>query len=411
MEPYADTGMPNPRRLARRMWRLAAAVLLAACAGLAGAAPDPAWRATQAAGTWKAVSAARLADVDPAATPKYNPDHPAQAPWHGTGGQAAVMAAWGGGAFDDARSTLWIWGGGHGNYAGNEVYSMDLAADSPVFRLRRAPTGAVGNRGVLDDRREAHAVYFDGRPRSTHSYGNLAVDAAGNLWAAPNDGLYASGGQNAHAFRFNAATGDWDVHLATAWSPTDMTGSSVYVPTRNEIVMIPASLGRYARFDPDTLAVTLSPRQASGNPNQALFDPLRNAVIIFAPAAVKYLDMALPDIADQAPLRLSAPPPADNGGRGWAYDAANDRYVTWDGEREAFLTLTPPPRHWRRDTWTYGAFEPARKSVLPPRKAASGTWGRFFHSTSLRGFGLVNSTRQAVYFYALDDGSAVAPGH
>src|SRR5262249_3302424 len=37
-----------------------------------------------------------------------------------------VTLAWNSGVFDTKRNRLIVWGGGHGDYAGNEVYSVDL---------------------------------------------------------------------------------------------------------------------------------------------------------------------------------------------------------------------------------------------------------------------------------------------
>ena len=38
----------------------------------------------------------------------------------------AVTGAWSGGAFDSLRNRLYILGGGHADYAGNEVYVLDV---------------------------------------------------------------------------------------------------------------------------------------------------------------------------------------------------------------------------------------------------------------------------------------------
>lgn len=317
------------------------------------------------------------------------------------------MGAWGGGIYDEAHGDLWVWGGGHSNYAGNEVYRINVFADTPAWAMLIPPTGAVGNTGTLNDGNEGSGVYFDGRPRSTHTYGNLALDSAGNLWAAPNDGLYASGAQNSRAFRFNRSSLDWDQNFATTWTPTDMFGGSVYVPTRNEIVMIPTSLSQYARFNPDTHAVTKSTKYANGGNSlelQAVYDPVRNAVLIFGNTAIKYLDMATPDAADATALTLSSAVPTENRRMGWAYDSANDRFAAWDPGTNTFVTLTAPSSNWKTNTWTFGTLTPASTAVVPGSKASAGTWGRFFYSAALRGFGLVNNTTSALYFYALDAG-------
>jgi hypothetical protein len=43
------------------------------------------------------------------------------------GWSANVMVAWCGGAYDTKRDRLIIWGGGHNDYRGNEVYVFNLA--------------------------------------------------------------------------------------------------------------------------------------------------------------------------------------------------------------------------------------------------------------------------------------------
>ena len=47
---------------------------------------------------------------------------------HGTSGCAAVIRAWGGAAADTKRNRLLVWGGGHNDYYGNEVYALDIEA-------------------------------------------------------------------------------------------------------------------------------------------------------------------------------------------------------------------------------------------------------------------------------------------
>ena len=41
-------------------------------------------------------------------------------------GFTAIMSAWSGGAYDPTNKKLYIWGGGHGDYCGNEVLSFNL---------------------------------------------------------------------------------------------------------------------------------------------------------------------------------------------------------------------------------------------------------------------------------------------
>lgn len=46
----------------------------------------------------------------------------------GVSGCSSVIAAWSGAAAEIDNNQLYIWGGGHDDYYGNEVYALDLAA-------------------------------------------------------------------------------------------------------------------------------------------------------------------------------------------------------------------------------------------------------------------------------------------
>ncbi|MET0591842.1 MAG: hypothetical protein ABW133_04030, partial [Polyangiaceae bacterium] len=83
----------------------------------------------------------------------------------GTSGCSSVINAWSGAAADIDNNQLYIWGGGHDDYHGNEVYALDLAA----LRMKRlnepSPASAIVG---CDDK------YTDGLPSSRHTYDGLA---------------------------------------------------------------------------------------------------------------------------------------------------------------------------------------------------------------------------------------------
>lgn len=389
---------------------------------ISGGITTPLWLSLIPYGEWGTAGSHTLSAIDPALDPTINPNHPAAAPWAGSSGQTTIMGAWGGGAFDLARDILFAFGGGHSNYAGNEVCSQDLSADWPVWTLRRKPTGAIGNTGELNDGLEESGVYFDGRPRSTHTYGNLTI-VDGDMISLPNDGLYATGIQNAYGFRFDHTLNDWadwgvapyTKLVSTGWGPTDMTGSSVFVPERREIWMIPSSYSQYARFNVDTKTLAVSPRYINGSgggttaSNQAIDDPVRNAAIIFLDTKISYIDKATPDDTNDLSLTLSDAVPANNKIRGWVYDSANDRYMTWDDATSVFITLKPPASNWKTATWTFGTLAPSALTTVPTSRAPAGTWGRHFYSPRLKGIGLVNRTTEPTYFFRMPRPLRLAP--
>src|SRR6266849_4211047 len=78
-------------------------------------------------------------------------------------GCANVVAAWSGGIADTTRNRLILWGGGHTDYNGNEVYALDL--NTLTFARLNNPSTPAGS---------CVAANPDGTPNSRHTYGGLA---------------------------------------------------------------------------------------------------------------------------------------------------------------------------------------------------------------------------------------------
>ena len=76
-------------------------------------------------------------------------------------GFAAVITAWSGGAADIKRGRLLVWGGGHGDYSGNEIYAFDINT-LKWDRLSNPSTNVGGD--------ESSGIYPDGTPRARHTY-------------------------------------------------------------------------------------------------------------------------------------------------------------------------------------------------------------------------------------------------
>src|SRR5262245_35058305 len=70
-------------------------------------------------GHWYEVPNSQLEAVDPCPSSDCS--------WSAVEGVDAVMNDWSGGAFDTFRDRLIVWGGGHGGYAGNEIYVFSLS--------------------------------------------------------------------------------------------------------------------------------------------------------------------------------------------------------------------------------------------------------------------------------------------
>jgi hypothetical protein len=104
-------------------------------------------------GEWKQLTSADISAVTPPVQP--------------AGYFSARIDAWNGISADTLTSRIYLGGaGGHADYAGNEVYVLDLNATAPQWVLETEPSPASA---YLVDK----PYYSDGRPSPTHTYYTL----------------------------------------------------------------------------------------------------------------------------------------------------------------------------------------------------------------------------------------------
>lgn len=115
------------------------------------ALPDGQWAAIASAGTLSAVAPPTVSDSDT--------------------GQRAIISAWNGATVDQAnRRFILLANGGHGDYAGNEGYRLDLGSATPAWQRFFDPTP---NSSLIfnDSPGGSFALNAEGRPRSMHTSG------------------------------------------------------------------------------------------------------------------------------------------------------------------------------------------------------------------------------------------------
>lgn len=363
----------------------------------------PAWRRSMAANTWAAPGSNTLSSVNPATDAAVNPNYPSDAPWIGANGFASVVSAWSGAAWDEATKKLLITGGGHADYAGNEVYSWD--ALTATFARLNNPTGAIGNTGTLNDGLDATVPgYFDGRPRAAHTYGNLPL-RSGVMWNFQGS-TYASGFGICAAWKFEL--NDWVRHGSTTFGGS--YGSTLYDASRGKFIRISSGNSRPVWYDPvgDTTAQMTHWTNNDAQEMYGVIDTRRDLVVQFS----KYVTLfKLDDTADAVVATQTGTVPdwvalssVDNPSRaGIVYDYANDRYLVWHGTASIYV-LTPPAigQNPLTANWVWSTISPAEGNlVTPSNDADNGTYGRFWHSPSLNCVGVVNAVNEQMYVFAL----------
>lgn len=363
----------------------------------------PAWRRTLATHTWAHLTGNTLGDLDPKLDPLVNPSYPGDAPWTGMNGQPSVVSAWSGGAWDEGGRALYITGGGHGDYGGNEVYKWD--ALTGVFSRINKPTGAIGNLGTVNDGNDAtNPCYFDGQPRSAHNYGNLQL-VNGEFWNFQGAN-YSTGFGVRSAFKL---VGTSFVRQTTRTFGATY-GATIWDSSRNRFLLIGSGNSQPQWWKPaDDSLGTMA--HWTNNDQQEMFgvyDSRRDIVLQFS----RYVTcFKCDDTSDAVAITATGTPP------NWAtytalgypsrssvvYDYANDRYLVW-GNGTSIYILTPPAvgQNPLTANWAWSKIDAAAGNTVTPTATSNGTYGRFWYSPFLKCCGVVNSTTERMHVFALD---------
>lgn len=240
----------------------------------------PAWRRGLARGQWVRLPGSDLENAVP--EPRVQ------------GSLKARIDAWNGLAADRGRNRLYsAANGGHADYAGNEVYELDLSKDRPRWTMLRGPTPRDAILASNYNRKEYNDYYRDGRPASTHTYYALQFVAsrnavfkfgAGSLWGTGNEANWKTDA-------FSLENDDWQP--AGTWpdvaeGPRKLAlAASVCIDPSNEHVYV-AAPGRLHRFDPASgsyESLAKWPQNSTAVRARACaVDPVRRRVIFFGNA-------------------------------------------------------------------------------------------------------------------------------
>jgi hypothetical protein len=339
-------------------------------------------------GTWLRVPNSNLSAVNPC--PANN------CSYSSVTGVSAVMDAWSGGTFDSTRNRLIIWGGGHNDYAGNEVYAFDLATLS-WSRLTNPSTPNTNNSGT----------YGDGTPSSRHTYATVAylpnVDRMFNAGGA----IYQSGNGNNMTWFFNFSNNTWQ-RRTDAPSPSNgecCGHAAAYDPVTGHVFR--SHGGGLSEYDPNNNTWT---NHGGSSPslyiNAAIAPADRLMVAVgggsYGVAGTYYwrlnpLSGALnkASTSGDKTVELGAAP-------GFAWSSSANVFVGWNGG-SAVYTLDPK-------TWVWTKIDPAvANTVIPTAPNSRGTYGRFQYVPAMNVFVLVNRVNEDVYIYKPAFGGSASP--
>ena len=324
--------------------------------------------------------AATLAEVIPQPTPFNRPP-------------SGHLTAWNGGVLLhlDGLPYLATHGGGHGDYAGNEINVFGPlcgdGSDMPSWRVLWGPTPE-------DEVQLDEAWNFDGNPNISHTRDTMAVlgDSFFRFWqSGPYPGVNAS----RDTLRFDVSTLAWDgedVHPDVP-SPGGVRGSVVADPSRGVVWIVSDGASQLVSYDPTTQAYTTHGASYTTLIEiTAGLDSNRDQLLVWdgrdRPGHLLF-DLANPDDDPVADGFSGAFPPYKSG---IEFDPVRDRYVAL-GEGEQLDTvheLDPETRVWSTRTFDGDTF---------PSHNSQGHFGRFRYVPELGGYVYVGRIDGPVFFF------------
>lgn len=360
----------------------------------------PAWLRSLALNTWTEIGGNVITDVDPANDPLINQNYPSAAPWGGGYTAANIADQWSGGALDDTRGVMWVMGGGHSGYYGNEAYSIDFTADAPSWIRRGYPSGSIQKACASFTSNGADASLLpDGRPHQVHTYNLLTTTQNGDLFCGPTGFTWQGvAAPNGHLFR--TATDDWDASISYPKIAGEAASCGVcYDPIRN--IVWGMNDTHVVKWDVETGTLTDVFgiwSGVSGSYAKLIYDSNRQIVVIFlgvtptdafSGASVIYFDATNPVeyfIAPQSIAQFLLGPSSIG------FDPTSDKYFMWNGS--VMTTITPPASGYSINNWIHTSYS---FSGTPSANSLNGTWGRFQVSEKYGCVFLLNGTDERLW--------------
>ena len=300
-----------------------------------------------------------------------------------------VVEAWGGAAADTLRNRLIVWGGGHSDYSGNEVYDLDLNR----LTMNRLTDPAVP---VASDCVEALS---SAQPNSRHTYDSLVYVPELDAMLSFSGSLAPTGCASKASWKFDMKKLGWTQLAPSGTSPVFNGGVAAvsYDPTRRLAFISTESYGSFAYYDFAANSYKLLNRNAMTEGHEtSVIDPTRKLFFLLGGGYGYKIDISGKDSSySLKTIRANGCFFKNSVYPGVAFDSAQDRIVGWEGGNTVFL-YNPEADSCSTVTYPNG----------PGAQQANGTNKRFSYFPALNVFALVNGFKEDAYVLRLTGGAS-----
>jgi hypothetical protein len=307
-----------------------------------------------------------------------------------------------GGWFDDERNELGVWGGGHGDYPGNEVCTFPLATGVWTCGPRSPYPYAASNPGPA----QTLDTLADGNPGARHTYSCLArVNIPGYDGFFCHGGALWQGGYPVNStWFFHRDTLKWEkLPPRPLWGDSDYGASSVatyavFDKLRNTVLV----RGRNMCLSFDMRTKTWAWQggcEWSERTASAAYDPERQTLIVIGAGKFEAWNTATTAWTPLTPALSGDLAPVAAWGPGFVFDPVGKRFLAYIGGKDLY--------ELNRETWTFTKI--AGAGADPGAQYPVGTHGRFRYVSSTNGLVVVNSVDGNVFYYQLGGTPLVTP--
>lgn len=320
-------------------------------------------------------------------------------PSHSTSSNCqALVLAWGNAVADTKRQRLVLFGGGHQDYDGNELYALDLNSKT-MLRLNDPtplPNGASGT-----------STYADGRPASRHTYGGITYSEHNDQMTLFGGSIAYSGGLLRDLWLLDFVTFYASPNAATPWkkitediAPGVNYGGvpfSAYDPTSKLVYLIDSGNGTYS-FNTDTKQIQVLNNSSSFSDYHytLVVDPINHYLYAFGYQNVKRMSLASnsnykwTDILSN--LGTSCSNIGSQASPGVAYDSKNKKIVGWNGNSSVYVI----------DPLNLSCTVKNFNGTAPTDPPSAGTFNRFAYFPVLNYFVLINKPDLDAYILKME---------
>jgi hypothetical protein len=356
---------------------------------------------------------------------------------------SGVIRPWSGAIADTTANRLIIWGGGHDNYYGNEIYSLNLLANPiTLTRLKdpTVPSNFSNSQNCIDGIPPGSP---DFAPNTRESYEGLAFISSADRMMILNGSLacyLGHGSNNTWTISLNnlSNSSSWVHEDPTLTGPKpgnfgqaslgdiaayDPNSGLVFVSDNNALYTYNYPTNTYTRITPAYGFITDIYLSGAIDPSRKLFvmvggcsaascGPGRGVFVadISNPSSTTQQNWTAATLADPicSEFLSGGVNPINSANPGITFDSVANDFVGWPNQGNSVYIMTPDPANRRltcqKQTFPSGPPNSAHVNDGNPN-TSNGTFGRFQYFPALDVFVLVNDWNIPAYILRLRNSS------